>query len=354
MVSIASSPEQLTADWLTSALRESDQLPTGNVTGVEHKIIGTGKMGDNARLTLTYDGDYNAPTTLIAKLPATDETARGMAGALGAYHNEVMFYRHLAEQTAIATPKIYANEVNDEGTDFVILMEDLAPAEPGSQLVGESLENTRASLREASKLAVAFYDNESLGELDYVTSPARTDGGAQGGEFMEQCWPQFVDRFRHGLSEECLSFGERYVENHLKFVTRFSGPKTLVHGDFRCENVLYNGALATVVDWQTVGESSPLTDAAYFLGGSVDIDQRRQWEKSLIDEYAGWLSSAGIPLSSKECWEQYREFSMHGIVITVLGAVFSAPAERSDKMFLAMIQRHLQQCVDLNSAEFLV
>ncbi len=125
MVSIASSPEQLTADWLTSALRESDQLPTGNVTGVEHKIIGTGKMGDNARLTLTYDGDYNAPTTLIAKLPATDETARGMAGALGAYHNEVMFYRHLAEQTAIATPKIYANEVNDEGTDFVILMEDL-------------------------------------------------------------------------------------------------------------------------------------------------------------------------------------------------------------------------------------
>jgi hypothetical protein len=28
--------------------------------------------------------------------------------------------------------------------------------------------------------------------------------------------------------------------------------------------------------------------------------------------------------------------------------------ERSDKMFLTMIQRHLQQCVDLNSAEFLV
>ena len=44
---------------------------------------------------------------------------------------------------------------------------------------------------------------------------------------------------------------------------------------------------------------------------------------------------------------------MHGIVITVLGAVFTAPAERSDKMFLAMIQRHLQQCIDLNSAEFL-
>lgn len=353
MVSIASTPEQITTNWLTSALRESGHLPKGNVSGVEHKIIGTGKMGDNARLTLTYDGDYQAPATLIAKLPATDETARGMAGALGAYYNEVMFYRHLAGRTAMVTPKIYVNEVNDEGTDFVILMEDLAPAEPGSQLVGESVENTRASLREASKLAVAFYGDESIGELDYVTSPARTDGGAQGAALMEQCWPQFVDRFRHGLSEECLSFGELYVENHLKFVTRFSGPKTLVHGDFRCENVLYNRSSATVVDWQTVGESSALTDAAYFLGGSVDIDKRREWEKSLIDEYAGWLSSAGIALSANECWEQYREFSMHGIVITVLGAVFTAAEERSDKMFLAMIQRHLQQCVDLDSAEFL-
>ena len=112
--------------------------------------------------------------------------------------------------------------------------------------------------------------------------------------------------------------------------------------------------MATVVDWQTVGESSALTDAAYFLGGSVEIGQRREWEKSLIDEYAGWLASAGVDLSPGECWEQYREFSMHGIIITVLGAVFTAAQDRSDKMFLTMIQRHLQQCVDLNSAEFLL
>jgi hypothetical protein len=37
----------------------------------------------------------------------------------------------------------------------------------------------------------------------------------------------------------------------------------------------------------------------------------------------------------------------------VLGASFSTPDERSDKMFLAMIQRHLQHCVDLDAGEFL-
>lgn len=353
MISIAVSPEEITADWLTTALRESGHLPSGNVTKVEYKIIGTGKMGDNARISITYDGDYGAPSTLVAKLPATDETARMMAGALAAYHNEVMFYRHLADRSAMSTPKIYVNEVNAAGTEFIILMEDLAPAEPGSQLIGESLEHAKASLREAAKLASAFYGDESIGELEYVTSPARSDGGEQGGDLMEQCWPQFVDRFGHGLSEQCLEFGEKYVENHRRFVTRFTGPKTLVHGDFRSENLLYAGAAATVVDWQTVGESSALTDAAYFLGGSVEVEKRREWEKGLIEEYAGWLAMGGVDLSPSDCWDQYREFSMHGIVITVLGAVFTAAEERGDKMFLAMIQRHLQQCVDLNCVEFL-
>lgn len=353
MIEIAATPEDITAPWLTAALKLSGHLDAGKVTGVEHKIIGTGKMGDNARLLLTYDGDYEAPATLIAKLPATDETAKMMAGELGAYYHEVMFYRHLADRTAMATPKIYANEINDAGTEFVILMEDLAPAEPGSQLIGESLENTKASLQQAAKLASTFYGDDSIAESDYVTSPSSSDGGAQGAALMEQCWPQFVDRFGHGLSSQCLAFGERYVANHLHFVNRYTGPKTLVHGDFRCENLLYNAGSATVVDWQTVGQSSALTDAAYFLGGSVHIDQRREWERALIDDYSISLAAGGADLSPQDCWEQYREFSMHGIIITVLGAVFTAAEERSDKMFLTMIQRHLQQCVDLDSAEFL-
>ena len=58
-------------------------------------------------------------------------------------------------------------------------------------------------------------------------------------------------------------------------------------------------------------------------------------------------------LTFRDCWDQYREQAMHGIAIVVLGAIFSQPGERSDRMFLAMIQRHLQQCVDLSSEEFL-
>jgi hypothetical protein len=353
MLTVACTAEQITPQWLTNALRESGHLSHGTVTAATHEIIGTGKMGDNLRFSLSYDGDYGAPQTLVAKLPSSDESTRAIAGAMGAYYHEVMFYKHLAGRTNMRTPSIYANEISPDGTEFITLMEDLAPAEPGSQLTGESLPHTRLALREAAKLAASFHGDTEIGSLDYVSSSTRTEGGIDALALMQECWPQFADRFRHGLSKNCIAFAEHYVDRHAHFATRFQGPKTLTHGDFRCENVLFGADTATVVDWQTVGESSALTDAAYFLGGSVDTQQRREWEKTLVADYSQWLDEAGVTLGFRECWEQYREFAMHGIVITVLGAVFTQPEPRSDKMFLAMIQRHLQQCVDLDSAEFL-
>lgn len=353
MPTIPESPEQVSAEWMTRALSRSGHLGDGEVTGLEFSFIGTGKMGDNARFTLSYSGDRgNAPTTVVGKFPG-DERARAMAGAQGAYYAEVMFYRELAGRTTMRTPVIYANEIADDRCAFVILMEDMAPAAPGSQLVGESLDNTRLALGEAAKLAAAFYGNDAVGRCDYVMTQARDDGGEFGQALLQQSWPGFLQRFGHGISDECRRFGERYVDSHARFVTRFNGPKTLAHGDFRSENILFHGDMACTVDWQTTMETSPLADAAYFLGGSVALEQRRAWERDLVRDYSEQLASLGVDLGFDACWEQYREQAMHGLMITILGASFSEPDERGDAMFLAMIQRHLQHCVDLDAGAFL-
>ena len=231
MIELISEPSKISAQWLTEVLRTAGLLGEGCVLEASWKLIGTGKMGDNARFTLKYDGDYDAPLTLIAKLPATDETARMMAGAMGAYRKEVMFYRELAQQTSMKTPAIYLTLISEDGTDFIILMEDMAPAEPGDQLQGETLEHARQALAEAAKLHAAFYDKRELLQGDHVS---RTDaeGAAFGQELLVQNWPGFVDRFGHGLSEECIAFGDDYVVNHCNWMAGYSGPKTLVHGDF--------------------------------------------------------------------------------------------------------------------------
>ncbi|MEM1113606.1 MAG: phosphotransferase [Pseudomonadota bacterium] len=347
-------PTDLTAEHLDHYLRKAGLLPQGRVAAVDWQIIGTGKMGDNARFTPRYEGaPASAPATLVGKFPAEDEQARSMAGAQGAYYNEVMFYRDLAAGTRMRTPKIYASELSEDRASFLLLMEDMAPAEPGNQLEGASRSETELALVQAARLAAAYYGNDSIGARDYVMSTARDDGGAFGEALMQQYWPGFVDRFGHGLSAECIAFGEQYVQRHAHFVTRLSGPKTLAHGDFRSENILFTESEATTVDWQTTSESSVMTDAAYFLGGSVSIENRRGWERDLVEAYRARLAEAGVELDASTCWEQYREYAMHGLMITVLGASFSAPGERSDRMFLAMARGHLQQCVDLGSVEFL-
>lgn len=354
MNTFPTSPDQMNSDILTELLREQGCLSTGNVTSVDTTIIGTGKMGDNARLNITYTSDASpCPLTLVAKFPAADEHARAMAGAQGAYYNEVMFYRELAPGTSMKTPIIYGSRLSEDGTEFLLLMEDMAPAEPGNQLVGETQEHAKLALAEAAKLAAPYYDHGNFATLDYVMTATSDDGGEFGAVLMEQSWPGFVDRFGHGMNAEAIAFGERYVRGHRHFANRFQGPKTLAHGDFRSENILFTDDSATIVDWQTTGESSALTDASYFLGGSLETQDRRDWEQALVEYYREKLDAAGVSLNLQECWDQYREFAMHGILITVLGASFSTPDARGDKMFLAMIQRHLQQCIDLDAGEFL-
>lgn len=354
MADFPTSAEQVSAEHINHYLKACGCLGDGRVVAVKATVIGTGKMGDNARLELTYEGDAGgAPASVIAKFPASDETARSMAGAQGAYYNEVMFYREIAPHTAMQVPAIYASELSEDRAEFLLLMEDMAPAEPGSNLVGESREHAELALAEAAKLAAAYYGDETLGERDYVMTPTRDDGGEFGGLLMQQSWPGFVDRFGHGLTPAMIAFGERYVEHHTHFATRFQGPKTIAHCDFRAENILFGPKGATVVDWQTTSESSALTDAAYFLGGSVEAQDRRAWEKDLLEIYRVELDRAGVTLSARDCWDQYREFAMHGILITVLGASFSTPDERSDRMFLRMVQGHLQHCIDVDAGEFL-
>lgn len=353
MLELVCEPGEISVDWMNQALQEAGCLDKSSVSALEYALIGTGKMGDNARLTLSYEGERgSAPKTVIGKFPAADETARAMAAGGGAYYNEVMFYRELAPRTSMRTPHIFAAEVSEDHTEFVLLMEDLAPAEPGNNLVGESQQRSRLVLAEAAKLAAAFYDQD-IGAKDHVMSGGRDDGGAFGQALMEDSWPKFLARFGAELSADCIQFGDQFVANYSRFATRRPGPKTLAHGDLRSENILFLENSATVVDWQTPGEAGLLTDAAYFLGGSLEVGDRRAWEQSLVAHYRDLLSKQGMQLSEDDCWAQYREEAMHGILIIVLGATFSEPAERSDKMFLTLIQRHLQHCVDMNSADFL-
>ena len=354
MTDFPTRPEALGPDELTHYLRAAGVLAGGRVTEARFELIGTGKMGDNARYFLSYGGDAgDAPSTLVAKFPAADERARSLAGAAGAYYHEVMFYRVLASRTSIRIPAVYGSEISADRLSFLLLLEDLAPAEPGVQMVGETYAHTVLALREAVKLATAFYGDDSIFGMDHVVGATRGDNAEFAQMLLVDAWPGFVDRFGHGLDAGQLVFGERYVANYASAASSYEGPTTLVHGDFRSENILFGGDTATTVDWQTVGISGPLTDVSYFIGGSIEADDRRAWERDLLSSCRLQFADAGIELGEAECWDLYRRGAMHGVIITVLGATFSSPDPRGDEMFMTMIRRHTRHCLDVGADDFL-
>ena len=65
----------LTPEWCTAALAGT----TGGavVTDVGIELVGTGQVADTVRLHLTYEPAGAGPATLVAKVPAADDTSRG-------------------------------------------------------------------------------------------------------------------------------------------------------------------------------------------------------------------------------------------------------------------------------------
>jgi aminoglycoside/choline kinase family phosphotransferase len=357
MPRLVSDPAEIDADWLSEALREGGVLPTGRVTDVARKMIGTGKMGDNVRYTLTYENAPNAaPLSVVAKLPAAEPTARASSVARQSYLREVRFYQEIAPRIPMRTPHCFAALIDDAGSDYVILMEDLSPAMPGDQTDVCTLEQAELAIREAAKLHGPLMNDASLLTSEAITQsdPA---GSALAKQLLVQLAPAFVERFRDRITREGEALLERFCQGFPEYAASYAGPRTAVHADYRSENMLFGsdagGYPIAIVDWQSPLYGCPLTDVAYFLGNGPSVDARRAHERHLVETYRKELSAFGAELAADECWQLYRRSSLHGILITILGCMTSGQEARSDRMFANMIERHLQHALDLEAHEFL-
>src|SRR4051812_48097572 len=90
--------DTLTAEWLTQALCQAGTLVKGCVVAfdVEKMPNANGQM---LRLTLRYDHDEGAPSTVIAKFPSANPQWRAFWTEFHAYEREVYFYQHLAKSS---------------------------------------------------------------------------------------------------------------------------------------------------------------------------------------------------------------------------------------------------------------
>jgi len=119
----------------------------------------------------------------------------------------------------------------------------------------------------------------------------------------------------------------------------------VTHGDFRTDNLLIDacdGAVAlAVVDWQTVGVTSPLLDVAYFLTTSLSPEDCARHEFELLDYYLARMADYDVEIPIDVARQEFARYTLQPIVMLVAASVIVEQTERGDDMFLAMIERAL-------------
>jgi hypothetical protein len=345
-------PESVTAPWMTQAL--SRHGVDAKVESLRMEQVGTGQLGETRRFHLQYKGTPppGAPHSVVGKFPSANAVAADTGKNMGFYRAEVMFYRELAHRTKIRTPAVYLAEI-DQTNDFVLLMEDLAPAKQGDQFKGCTLEEARRALKEAALLHAAFWNDRQLMAEPWLYVPE----GAQGfytTELIERSWHHVRTQYTEYLTPEFRLVGDKYVRNHAYWNRPRPFPKCFSHNDFRPDNMLFGGPndRICVVDWQTSCFLGSGMDVAYFLSGIFDRETRKAQERTLLKEYHEDLLRLGVrDYSFEQLMRDYAHYSFAVIAVAIAATLIVKRTERGDKLLMHMAIGGALQALENNALD---
>lgn len=329
---------RLGVEQLTEALRSGGHDTT--VTGFRADAVGTGQMGMSFRVHLEFGGDPDgAPATLVAKVAGGPPDKR--ATVAGSYRNEVEFYRTLAPTLAVRTPRCWYSWVSDDATDFLLLLDDLAPAVQGDQLAGCNAAEATAAVQTLAGLHGPRWCDPTIPQTSNLAE-VDLEVGLGLGPVMEAMTAVFLDRFDGRLAPEDVEVMEQVPAAIGPWIVgrldRF-GP---VHGDYRLDNLMFSpdGGAVTALDWQTVSLGLPARDLSYLLATSLEPEVRRSEEDRIVEAYHRALLGHGVTGYDLDlCRDDYRYAMLQAPLIIVLGCAVGTPTERGDEMFLAMTRR---------------
>jgi thiamine kinase-like enzyme len=358
------SPSAVTAAWLADTLRASGAIKEASVTSLDTKVIGEGAgfIGQLLKITPHYDKpEPDAPASLIGKFPAAAMENRGVAMFFRFYEREVNFYRQIAEKIALRTPRCYFSAFEPSNGDYVLLLEDLAPAQVGDQIEGCSLKLAQRAVSELAKFHATWWNSPELDKLDWMP-------GYDADWYMEaveggyaQAWEPFVEFTKDFLTPEMEEVCRRYGKAVRQIMTSVGRdmPTTIVHGDYRLDNLFFasphGGPDFAVIDWQIAAKGGGIFDVAYFVCGTLPEDERQAAEAELVKLYHDTLVANGVKdYTFEQCWRDYRLSALFLLAYSViaLGSLDHAN-QRGVDLFTMISKRTFAAITDLKSAELL-
>ena len=321
MTDVPRTLDGLTADWLSEALDTA--VESAKVTPIAE---GEGFMGRLARVQPTYAAGATGPSSIVAKIPTDDPGSVAIGQMLQVWEREARFYLELAPGLPVRTPQCYYAGGDHDSGIFALLLEDLSAYEAGDQLAGASPAQTHAAIDWLARFHAAASGGASVADLPWLPATANSPMYQGLGPMLEAVWPGFVDKFGALAPPETLGWVERMIPRWNDSLAEQLLPVTLVHADFRVDNLFFDaqggkaGELTVIaLDWQSIALGEGLYDVAYFLGGSIPTDRRRETERTLVARYGSTLRELGVDVpGDAELFDHYRRAVLLAMTVGAL------------------------------------
>ena len=319
--------DDVTARWLAGALG----LP---ITSIDKEAIGVGVglLGDLVRVRTGLED----PASVIVKLPTHSPPNKAIGMAFKFYEREVRFFRDIAPEARLTTPKAWHVDMDLATERFVLVLEDLAHLELGDQVAGLTVEQAIAAVQAIAPFHAQWWESPALDALDWLPA-ADHPITMQAATMYVDAWPVFVERWSHVIPAGGIELGERVRDAYPRMLTDLARPpRTYVHTDFRLDNLFFGESGVTVIDWQLCTRSSGVYDVAYLLAQSMDADLRRDNQDVILDAWYERLCQAGVAGYDRE--QMLFDYAASVLVCTVVAVTAGAEIELGNERGEALVR----------------
>jgi hypothetical protein len=265
---------------------------------------------------------------------------------------EASFFGDLAPKFGAGVPRCWFSGVDPARSQGVILLDDLVATKCtfGDPTQPWSADRVAAALEVQARWHSQTGGIESAAP-DWLTVGSAAPRGAAATFLSRDHWDQHFAQDGAPVLPAALQDPNRIMRAFEQlWALDDAGPHCVVHGDAHIGNTYLDADdNPGFLDWQTVCLGPWAYDVAYFIGGSLSVEDRRAHERPLLMGYLDALAANGGPrVDQDSAWLDYVRHTLHGFLWSATPAVMQ-PLER----VVAMAERYAVAIADHDTLRML-
>ena len=345
--------EMLDATWFTETLRAGGHLRASNsVLRATPTRLGEGEGMASLlwRFKLSYAESSKSPSSVIVKLATDDAHRLFIMQTAKFYRREVRFYDELAAEAPVRVPRCLHAAIDAETSLFVLVLEDMGNLHRVDQLVGCDFDHTIQALCTLAKFHAKWWAQDLSGLADTFVPMDDPFNQFVVPILHGQGWPAARDARPDLWPDEVSAFLDGFVAKVPQILDGLMGPNTLIHNDYRVDNLLWDADEVVVLDFQMSSIASGLLDFAYFVAQSIPKQIRKERFDDLLDAYLAELKANGVLIDRDVALERYRRALVFGIMwpLGLMGG-YDTLDPRGRELADTMLERHLSAVADCDA-----